>query len=65
MNQDEMINEAQQAFFFIIAQHYPEIKTGDFPPISQLLFDSACREAVQTWLKSNKAATNEENSNEK
>ena len=60
MNQDEIINEAQQAFFFIIAQYHPEFTTGDFPPISQLIFDSACREAVQTWLKSNKTITDKE-----
>lgn len=48
-----IIQEAQDAFFGVVAKHWPEVKTGDFPPDAQLTFDNACRGAIEIWLESN------------
>ena len=42
--------EAQQAFWGKVAEHFPEVKTGDFPPEDQLTFDDACERAISRWL---------------
>jgi len=50
---DPVIQEAQQAFFFIVGQNFPKIKAGDFPPLAKHNFDVACSIAVQQWLEAN------------
>jgi hypothetical protein len=54
MEFDNIINEAQLAFFAVIAKYHPDIKTGDFPPLAQHNFDIACNEAVTIWLEGNR-----------
>jgi hypothetical protein len=44
---------AQEQFWTAIAKHYPEIKTGDFPPDAAHQFDVACMVAASTWVDSN------------
>ena len=48
-----IIQEAQDAFFKVVAQHWPGAMTGDFPPDSQYKFDKDCRYAISTWLDFN------------
>ena len=48
---------AQSAFWAEIAKAFPEIKTGDFPPEAQLVFDSACVSAATLWVESNRDAS--------
>jgi hypothetical protein len=45
--------ECQLAFWEKLMEHYPEAKTGDFPPDATVAFDEACEEAVKTWLMYN------------
>lgn len=44
---------AQAAFWAVVAKMYPEIKTGDFAPFDQMVFDLNCEKAVKTWVQSN------------
>lgn len=44
---------AQEAFWTAIANHFPEINAGDFPPDAQLAFDDACISAGKLWVEGN------------
>lgn len=44
---------AQQAFWTALAQAFPEITTGDFPPDATLSFDAACLSAATVWVQGN------------
>lgn len=50
---DAVVQEAQDAFWAVIAKHHPECKSGDISPGSVLAFDSACYLVVDTWLDAN------------
>ena len=50
---DKAIADAQNAFWQVIAERFPNITTGDFPPLPALSFDVACTQAVLTWVKCN------------
>ena len=54
------IKNAEEAFWWSIAQSFPEIKTGDFPPDASEAFSAAAKEAVQTWIKFNKTQESED-----
>lgn len=47
---DDVVEAAQFAFWAVIAAHYPEAISGDFPPMAKTEFDAACTDAVKTWL---------------
>ncbi|HUT97326.1 MAG TPA: hypothetical protein VMW60_04325 [Dehalococcoidales bacterium] len=51
---DEVIEKAQDAFWKVVAESYPEVKTGDLPPEAVLDFEEASQNAVQAWLRWNK-----------
>ena len=53
MKRDEIIEKAQDSFWKVIAESYPEIKSGDFPFDAAFDFDKACNEAVDIWVKMN------------
>lgn len=44
---------AQESFWAKIVEHFPEIKTGDFPPDAMFDFDTAIDNAVRTWVLGN------------
>ena len=44
----EVLEAAQAAFWREIADSFPEVKTGDFPPDCQLAFDQACKRQLET-----------------
>ena len=46
-------DKAQEAFWAAVAAHFPEIKTGDFPPLDQTVFDLSCEKAIRTWVEIN------------
>lgn len=48
------LDDAQFAFWAVIAESYPEVTTGDFPPECHFKWDADTREALTTWLKYNK-----------
>lgn len=50
---DEILQDAQMAFWAVIAKNYPHIKTGDFSPAATCAFDDACLSAVTVWLATN------------
>lgn len=47
------VSVAQQAFWVAIAEQFPEITTGDFPPGAQVAFDGACVTAATCWVEGN------------
>lgn len=51
----EAIEKASLNFWATIAEHYPEVKSGDFPPDAHFKIEAAMEEAVDTWLDYNKA----------
>lgn len=44
------VEEADLAFWAKIAQAFPEVKTGDFPPDATFAWNRARDEAVYWWL---------------
>ena len=54
MYSDEKINEviqkAQNDFWDTIAGEFPEITSGDSSPEETIIFDKACKRAVDHWL---------------
>jgi len=50
---EDATNEAQMSFFDVVAEHFPEIKTGDISPDATFAFDEACKRAVTAWVDGN------------
>ena len=53
MDEDAIIEEAQDAFWDVVAKAHPEITSSDFPPDAHATFSAACRSAVRTWIAAN------------
>ena len=55
MTQDkkDVLQEAQDAFWAVIAKRHPEIKTGDLTPMDAFAFDTACESVVNSWVYTN------------
>ena len=49
----DALTDAQSAFWEVIAQRFPEVRSGDFPPDAAALFERACSDAALTWLAFN------------
>ena len=49
----DMIQEAQDAFWEVIADRHPEITTGDLDPASAMAFSEACRDVAENWVSAN------------
>ena len=47
------VRAAQDAFWAVIAERFPEVATGDLPPDADAAFDDACDRVVWQWLGSN------------
>jgi len=50
---ESAVEEAQEAFWAVIAEKFPEVKTGDFPPDASHQFSHHCELAVSIWLRLN------------
>ena len=50
---DKAINEAQNSFWDVIAENFPQITTGDFPPDAHIKFYNDCESAVKVWIFGN------------
>lgn len=50
---ERLSEEAQDAFWEVIAKRYPEAKTGDLSPLRTLAFDEAAKGAIEEWVRSN------------
>lgn len=46
----EVEERASDAFWAAVAESFPSIKTGDFPPDAELAWSKAYRNAIATWL---------------
>jgi hypothetical protein len=53
---EELAEAAMIAFWRVVAERYPEIRTGDFPPEAEHEFASAAELAIRRWLDFNPPA---------
>lgn len=49
-SKEAIIEEAQEAFWNVIAANYPEVKDVNFSIDDTMKFHNACTEAVDTWI---------------
>tara|TARA_R110002110_G_scaffold272881_1_gene488311 strand:- start:151 stop:363 length:213 start_codon:yes stop_codon:yes gene_type:complete len=49
----KITENAEFAFWEVIAKSYPEIKSGCFPPEAQFALSEALESAVETWVVGN------------
>lgn len=54
MDEDQILEEAQAAFWEVITRSYPDVKSGEFSPHASFTFDDACRAALREWLATNR-----------
>ena len=47
------VDEAEQAFWEVIARFFPEAESGDLSPDAVFRFSEACTDAVEQWIDSN------------
>jgi hypothetical protein len=47
---DDITEKARDAFWAVIAESFPEVKTGDYPPDVTLQHEEDCKYAVMWWL---------------
>lgn len=50
---ENIILEAQDAFWAVVAKHHPECKSDHLMPNASGIFDDACRAVIKIWLISN------------
>lgn len=50
---DKIRQDAEDAFWEVVAKSCPEIKTGDFDAYSTIMFKLACEQAIGTWIIQN------------
>ncbi len=50
---ENALNEAEHAFWRVIAEQYPEIKSGDLMPSDVFAFEEALEKGVIAWLDTN------------
>lgn len=46
----DVVERAQLAFWAVVAESFPEIKTGDYSPDATVHFDQECKDAIGWWL---------------
>ena len=50
MNFEKLLYKADDAFWAVIAEAFPEATTGDFPPDATLNWHEAIEKAIRIWL---------------
>jgi hypothetical protein len=64
MIDDERIQEASRkandAFWEALADQFPEINSGEYPPEEAEMFDLQCLEAARLWVRLNEEEGEEE-----
>ena len=57
MIEDERIQEASRkandAFWEVLAEQFPEINSGDYPPQEAEMFELQCLEVARLWVRLN------------
>ena len=51
--QDQLIKKAEDAFWQVIVDHYPQAKHGDLSPERTVAFSNAAEESVNEWIQNN------------
>jgi hypothetical protein len=49
----EVVEEAEFAFWEVVARRTPSASSGDLPPDASFAFTQACRDAVERWVELN------------
>lgn len=62
---NDAIGSAQEAFWSVIADKYPEIKSGDMMPLDLFSFENALEKGVTVWLDTNQEEEEGEGESEK
>jgi hypothetical protein len=52
--------EAMDAFWQVVVQHFPQAKTGDLSPLTTHHFNEAAKVAVEEWVWANVPSTTDE-----
>jgi hypothetical protein len=55
-----LADEAQEAFWQVIVQHYPEATTGDLSPLTAIRLQDAAENAIGEWIWANVPTTTNE-----
>ena len=50
---ESVAEEAQLAFWAVVADNFPECKSGDLDPMFSSLFSISCTDVVEEWVKTN------------
>lgn len=50
---EKIAQEAEDAFWKVVSDSFPQVKTGDFPPDVSLTFGNQCLRAIGWWLQFN------------
>jgi hypothetical protein len=53
---DALIEKAEDAFWRVVADHFPAVTTGDLSPSTTAVFSSAAEAAVTEWIELNAVA---------
>lgn len=55
----DIAEEAELAFWAVVAKRFPSATSGDFPPEADMAFTQAARKAVVTWVRWNVPGKND------
>lgn len=50
---EEVREEAEEAFWQVVATKFPSSPTGDYPPEADMSFKARCQEAIELWVDIN------------
>ena len=50
---ENALDDAEFAFWEVVAESFSEAQGGDFPPEASMAFREACEDAIKTWLSFN------------
>ena len=50
---NDLVNQALDAFWSVIAKHYSQATTGDLSPGATITLDLAAQDAVSEWVTNN------------
>jgi hypothetical protein len=53
-NITEVATRAEEAFWDVVAQSYPDIKTGDMAPDVSIALKSYLENTIKTWVEANR-----------
>jgi hypothetical protein len=54
----ELADQALEAFWEVIVEHYPQAESGDLCPWLTIKLQIAAENAIEAWIDSNIPATN-------